>query len=265
MSALARRAWERLTHLLGGLLPGARARRTQVPVFEREWLAANSEAQGASGPLWVVLGDSGSQAIGATQRRHGYVCGVLDALRAEDPSWRVVNLSRTGARVADVLDTQLPALRKLPKPAVLSVAIGINDIRHRTPDLAGAMLTMLDALPAGSVVATVPQGVRPERARALNELIRREAAERGLRVADLWAHTGPPWQDKFSADHFHPNDLGYADWTAAFLEALDLAPVGSPAPAEPPAVVVAPPRVSTAERTRCVGRRLFGPFRRASR
>ena len=216
------RIWARFTHLVGGLLPGATARRIQVAAFEREWLAANSEAQGASGPLWVVLGDSGSQAIGATERRHGYVLSILGALRADDPSWRVVNLSLTGARVADVLDTQLPAIRRLPRPALVSVAIGTNDIRHRTPGLDRAMRTLLAALPPGSVVATIPQGVRPARARELNDLIRREAAERGLRVADLWAHTGPPWQDKFSADHFHPNDLGYADWTAAFLEALDI-------------------------------------------
>jgi hypothetical protein len=45
MLALARREWARFTHVR------ARARRIQVPVFEREWLAANAEAQAASGPL----------------------------------------------------------------------------------------------------------------------------------------------------------------------------------------------------------------------
>ena len=48
------------------------------------------------------------------------------------------------------------------------------------------------------------------------------AARHGLPVADLWAHTGAPWQGKYSADQFHPNDVGYADWAAAFLEALGL-------------------------------------------
>ncbi len=262
MAALARRAWARFTHLLGGLLPGAAARRVQVAAFEQEWRAANSEAQGSSGPLWVVLGDSSSQAIGATARRHGYVLSVLDALRAEDPSWRVVNLSRSGARVADVLDTQMPAMRKLSAATLVSVAIGINDIRHRTADLDNAMRRMLDALPAGSVIATVAQGVRPAQARALNDLIRREAADRGLRVADLWTYTRPPWQHKFSADHFHPNDLGYADWTAAFLDALDL-PLAAPLPlAQPLAAEVAPPRASATDRLRCVGRRLISVGRR---
>jgi lysophospholipase L1-like esterase len=32
---------------------------------------------------------------------------------------------------------------------------------------------------------------------------------------------GPPWAGKFAADRFHPNDAGYADWVAAFTEALE--------------------------------------------
>lgn len=54
----------------------------------------------------------------------------------------------------------------------------------------------------------------------VNELIAREAGRRGLVVADLWGHTGPPWSGKFAADGFHPNDAGYRDWAAAFTEAL---------------------------------------------
>ena len=41
-------------------------------------------------------------------------------------------------------------------------------------------------------------------------------------VADVFARTGPPWKDKFAADHFHPADLGYADWAAAFAEVIDV-------------------------------------------
>jgi hypothetical protein len=44
----------------------------------------------------------------------------------------------------------------------------------------------------------------------------------GLRIADAWAHTGSPWQGKYAVDDFHPNDTGYADWCAAFAEAIGL-------------------------------------------
>jgi lysophospholipase L1-like esterase len=39
---------------------------------------------------------------------------------------------------------------------------------------------------------------------------------------DAWAHTGPPWQGKYAADDFHPNDTGYGEWCAAFAEAIGL-------------------------------------------
>jgi lysophospholipase L1-like esterase len=38
-------------------------------------------------------------------------------------------------------------------------------------------------------------------------------------VADVWAHTGPPYKG-FYADGFHPNDKGYRQWADAVVEAL---------------------------------------------
>ena len=44
-----------------------------------------------------------------------------------------------------------------------------------------------------------------------------------LRLADLWAHTGPPCKGLY-ADGFHPNDKGYRQWADAVAEALALSP-----------------------------------------
>jgi hypothetical protein len=56
----------------------------------------------------------------------------------------------------------------------------------------------------------------------LNQIIRADAPAAGLRIADAWAHTGPPWQGKYAADDFHPNDTGYGEWCAAFADAVGL-------------------------------------------
>jgi lysophospholipase L1-like esterase len=208
---------------LGGLLPGATARRTQVAAFAAEWRSDNESALHRSGPLWVALGDSATQGIGASSRDTGYVLQVLSELRRRDATWQVVNLSRTGARVADVLADQLPALAAVSgdrRPTLVTVAIGMNDLRHRTRALPDALRHLLDRLPSGAVVATMPRGLHERRARQLGRFLTAEAARRALSIADLWAHTGPPWKGKFSADLFHPNDLGYQDWTAAFLAPL---------------------------------------------
>jgi lysophospholipase L1-like esterase len=77
-------------------------------------------------------------------------------------------------------------------------------------------------LPAGSLLANLPQGLVPRRALRINALIAEVAAEHRLVLVDLWSHTGPPWEGKFSGDHFHPNDAGYSGWAVAFQEALRL-------------------------------------------
>ena len=209
------------------LLPGGRERRLQVVAHATAWQQANEVARAGAGPLWVVLGDSTAQAIGATAHDRGYVGQLLAVLpEGAGVAWRVVNLSRSGARVADVLAEQVPALAQVAgEVGLVTCAVGANDLLPgRGRGLEVQVVALLDALPAGAVVATLPQGIRQARAEALNELIRAEAPRRGLRVADVWARSGPPWRDSFSSDHFHPNDTGYRRWAEAFAVGLGLDP-----------------------------------------
>jgi len=153
---------------------------------------------------------------------------LLGLLRAQrDPRWRVVNLARSSALAGDVLAEQLPLLEAIPAPQLVTCAVGANDLlRTRPSRLPADLRAVVGRLPAGAVVATLPQGLRASRARAVNAVLVAAAADRHLAVADVWARTGPPWQHKFAADHFHPNDLGYGDWLAAFAEAVGLDPAG---------------------------------------
>lgn len=212
------------------LLPGSVERRRQTEAYFDAWLEDNQAALAIEGPLWIVLGDSTGQGIGTSSRRRSYVSAVLQALReGRSEPWRVLNLSRSGARVRTVLEEQVPQLRALA-PDVVSAAVGANDLL-RTPlrRLEDDLRTLASRLPTGSLLANLPQGLRPRRASVVNRLIGELVERHGLLLVDLWGHTGPPWEGKFSADGFHPNDLGYEAWTAAFLEALNLGPApGSP-------------------------------------
>ena len=80
-------------------------------------------------------------------------------------------------------------------------------------------------------VSTTARGVFERTTARVNAVLRSCAAEHGLRVADLWAHTGPPYRgryadgfhpDGFHPDGFHPDDRGYAQWADALSEALGL-------------------------------------------
>ncbi len=199
----------------------------QVERYAAEWEAANAAALQADGPLWLVLGDSAAQAVGASSRATGYVGVVLERLRDDGAPWRVVNLSRSGARTRDVVDVQLPAAHALgldPASAGLVTAVvGGNDALG-TPLAAWRddVARLVAALPPRAVVATTPRGVFERKTRAVNAHLLALAGERGLPVADLWAVTGPPYRGRY-ADGFHPNDLGYAPWADAVEAACRVA------------------------------------------
>ena len=212
--------------LVRGALPGLRRVHAQVAVYAKAWDEANALALAASGPLWVVIGDSTAQGIGAPSPDEGYVGQIHRMLAAQTgEAWRVLNLSRSGGRAADVLGRQLPLLEALEvTPALVTCAVGANDVVRRTPlaQVEGELREIIGRLPPGSVVGTLPHGLWQERVDVLNQVVWSAAAEAGLKVADVFAHTGPPWEGKFAEDRFHPGALGYADWAAAFADPLGL-------------------------------------------
>jgi lysophospholipase L1-like esterase len=233
---LARRVRARLGWVARALLPGVREVHAQVAVFAKAWEEANGVALGATGPLWVVLGDSTAQGIGAPAYDQGYVGQLRKVLEEHSGGpWRVLNLSRSGARADDVVTSQLPRLEALDvTPELVTCAIGANDMMATPLErVLASIREIISRLPEGAIIATVPQGLRPPRATVVNDVIRAEAPPAGLRVADVWAHTGPPWQGKLAADGFHPGLTGYANWAAAFAEAL-------PPPTEAPPAAPSP-------------------------
>jgi lysophospholipase L1-like esterase len=210
---------------------GVRASRGQVAPYRAAWEERRVAADTGTGPLWVVLGDSAAQGVGATAFDAGYVGQVQQRLEARDGvPWRVVNLAVSGARAADVLREQIPLLLSLGGTAdLVTCLVGGNDLL-RTPSAAllATFRSILAALPRGTVVGTMPQGLGRRKAGQVNALIRSVAPAAGLLVADVWERTGPPWRGKYADDFFHPNELGYADWADALAEALGLP--ATPAP-----------------------------------
>lgn len=209
-----------------GLVPGMRRVAAQVEPYAQYWREHNArvlDSREAGSRLWVAVGDSTAQGVGASAPDRGFVGQLLEMLGA---GWQVVNLSRSGIRLQALRAELVPELAALASSASLvTVTVGANDLIP-TPlaRITHHLGSLLEELPAGAVVATVPQGLRPAKAAAFNDLVRTRAPDLGLRVADVWAHTGPPWRGKFASDGFHPNDGGYRHWTDAFAEALGLHP-----------------------------------------
>jgi lysophospholipase L1-like esterase len=143
-------------------------------------------------------------------------------------------LARSGARVADVLEKQVPEVLALPperQPDIVLISVGANDVTHLTSNntFRSAYLGLLDRLPksADKIVLGVPDmgsiprfaqplrwiaGVRGGTLDAVVENMRDHNADY-VNIADF---TGPEFgahPDRyFAADRFHPNDEGYGLW-----------------------------------------------------
>ena len=67
--------------LMRRLRPGVAATLGMTDEYRRYWEESNERARRADGPLWVVLGDSTAQGIGASAPDRGYVGQLLRRLR----------------------------------------------------------------------------------------------------------------------------------------------------------------------------------------
>ncbi|GLY33642.1 SGNH/GDSL hydrolase family protein [Kineosporia sp. NBRC 101731] len=195
----------------------------QVVPFARAWGERNARelAQG-TGPLWVALGDSMTQGIGAPAPELGYIGQPA----ADRPDFRLLNLSFSGARTHDVIGRQWPAALEVARAhdlpiGLVTLLIGSNDLLRA--DFRAALRTdfprLLDLLPPGSVVGTLPNP-RPA-AHRLNAAVDAAACAGRVRVAEL-RHTGTgwAWRGRLAPDLFRPNEHGYAVLAGAFARAI---------------------------------------------
>ena len=197
-----------------------------IPIHA-DWWKAQREKSGEL--LYVAIGDSAAQGIGASRPGRSYVGEVARHIRAHSSQEvRVVNLGISGATVGIAIAKELRALAKLD-PDLVTVSIGANDIPTFEP---GRFETQLDdlfaALPKHAIVADLPTFyVLPaeKKVRIANAILRDVAAKHSLTVAPLHAamRRQGMWgvTTQFAGDLFHPNDRGYKVWASAFLPAVN--------------------------------------------
>lgn len=181
----------------------------------RFWDEWNARSAAEDGPLWVALGDSSSQGIGAPDPLQGWVPRMNDRLRQHtgDP-WRVINLSMTGAQLRDIAEIQLPRLDALEaagdRPRFVTHLAGANDLLApltwtRT---AAVLRRVLQALPDPAVVAKVGTSspLNGFMARMLNRIITEHARHRPFHLFWPWDW---PSRDGLAGDRWHPGPTGY--------------------------------------------------------
>jgi acyl-CoA thioesterase-1 len=181
--------------------------------------------------LWVALGDSTAQGLGAPGPQGGYVGQALTQLRrTTGRNWQVINLSVSGSLIRDVLAEQIPQLAG-EKPDLVTCGSGVNDILFSAPaKLFADLRLLLAAVPDETVLLDLPLPAGfwwivghmsvPYISR-INRIIHEVADERSLPVAAVSTRFVAPWAGKFACDNFHPSQDGYRDWTRALLTAVN--------------------------------------------
>lgn len=225
-SNLSDRPRGRLLSVAGRLLPGIDRVQGDVVPFAQAWQRNNTAAAELDGPLWVVLGDSLCQGIGASEPMRGWVGLANRRLAVEGHEFRLLNLAVSGATTVDLIERQLPVLAALD-PALVTVMIGSNDLRRPSlrRGLPERFEQILHRVPAGSVVTTLPNPSTI--ARRVNRRIESTAAARDLVVVQMRDPRTASWRGRLAEDRFHPNDAGYAAIAAVVGDALSAVAAGT--------------------------------------
>ncbi|MDB5162780.1 MAG: putative esterase/lipase [Candidatus Saccharibacteria bacterium] len=177
---------------------------------------------------YLALGDSAAQGIGATNPFKGYVGLIAKNIENKNgKSVRIVNISKTGAKMDDYLKDQAPVIATL-KPDIITIEIGANDIADfDATAFRSKFKKVLQTLPDGSFVSNMPLfNSRPgstENGKQASAIVEEELHQYpNLKFVDLQKET----QENqsvfgFAPDLFHPNNLSYKNWANAFLKKIN--------------------------------------------
>lgn len=192
--------------------------------------------------VYVALGDSTVEGVGASSADATYVHRLHARLRAHYPRAALHNLGVAGATSADVLATQLPRAVELG-PHLVTLSVGPNDLTGRVPvdaysENVGAILTRLrEATRAVVVVNSLPDlAVTPRFRRGpladtvgrlsvhFNEALAQRVADHGFVLVDLYHPSRaevPVRPELVSLDGYHPSDSGYARWAELVWDGIE--------------------------------------------
>ena len=205
-------------------------------IFALIWLANSvgqykkfweNKAQESGEITYLALGDSAAQGIGASSPTRGYVGLIADKLAERtNKSVKIVNISKTGAKMGDYLTEQAPMIEG-QKADIVTIEIGANDIAvFNADDFRSKFKKVLATLPDRAYVSNMPLfNSRPgstNNAKIASKIIEEELVNYPKLVfVDLQKQTSDHQSIfGFAPDLFHPNNLSYKNWADAFWQKI---------------------------------------------
>jgi acyl-CoA thioesterase I len=191
--------------------------------------------------MYVALGDSTVEGIGATRSEFNYVSRLYARLREVYRNARLQNLGVGGATSVDVLARQLDRTVTLA-PDLVTLSVGPNDITERVPladysrnidAIFGRLASQTRAVLVVNLLpdlAVTPrfrgheaEAVVGRRSIEFNAALTRLAKRHGVEVVDLYAASRrevPGRPELMAGDGYHPSDVGYARWAELMWDAV---------------------------------------------
>lgn len=200
----------------------------------------NSEL-GTGDPLtYVAAGDSTSVGVGASNITHTYTYKVFQKL-SENNKVKYIHVGKSGARTNNVIEDQLPKIIEA-SPDIVTLSIGANDITHmkNNSDIIKNYETITNSLLANThaqiyltntpILKDAPllpwifRQVLEAKAKVVNrELLKLENDRvHVVPIHDFGWSQYPNIKLTFAQDQFHPSDIGYENWTDAFLATMKI-------------------------------------------
>lgn len=205
---------------------------SQLVRYRNYWNKNNEQTPQAGELVYVALGDSAAQGVGATSPDRGYVGLIGKELKSSTGKpVRIINLSKSGAGIRHALDVQLPKYESLdlPKKHLFTIDIGANDIiSFDEAKFEKEMDELMSRLPKTAIMTSIPsfQGSRlvkyEDRVLKANKIMDRLAKKHHRQLATFNNSTQQTKSLKaFAVDFFHPSNYGYkVNWLPVFMEKI---------------------------------------------
>lgn len=190
--------------------------------------------------VYVAIGDSTVEGIGASHHSKSFPSLVFEKIKKDKKEAVFYNLGKGGAKVRDVIESQLPKAIEL-KPNLITISVGGNDLHRRTKlkhfekDFLHLIKTLKEKTDAEIIISNIPDvSLLPTLSifvkylskfmtGRLNRVINKHAKQFKCILIDLYEgsrENSRKYRDLISSDGFHPSDKGYSLWANAIIAYL---------------------------------------------
>ncbi|HAG27156.1 TPA: hypothetical protein DCG61_00010 [Patescibacteria group bacterium] len=174
----------------------------------------------------------------ATSEQNTYTFRIAESL-AKSNTIEYKNIAVRGAQTSDFLEQQVPQIIEF-RPDIVTISIGANDATHlisqkkilenyrkiiqKLSEETSAQIYITNIANFNGASLLPPPFIKfiEWRSQKINPAILKLESDRVkvINIHDFGWENYPDIKTIYSADHFHPNDIGYTNWYNAFWDTI---------------------------------------------